>query len=261
MGLYKVKNLYVNGCSFTAGDNIEEGFIWPELLAKKMNLDLNCRAINGSSMDTIFYNTINHLQNFDSKETYVIIGITWPERFGVFFDKTILNVTPADLDVKLWKTKINTWRRLSGPTLVSQEELDDYSKETIDTELGTIYDSKDWTIVLEKFLEYYKASIKYDKKSCRNEHIWIKLITQVLALDSYLTDNGFEHCFVGWRLFETIPHTPYLKNTLIPKLKKLNLVDFKRKFGGINEEGLHNSHPTEDQCIDISERIYDSING
>ena len=106
-----MKNLYVNGCSFTAGDIIEDGFTWPELLAKKMNLDLNCRAVNGNSMDTIFYNTINHLQHFDSKDTYVVIGITWPTRFGVFFDNAMINITPGDLDTKLWKSKLSTWRR------------------------------------------------------------------------------------------------------------------------------------------------------
>ena len=30
-----MKNLYVNGCSFTAGDELKDGLTWPELLAKK----------------------------------------------------------------------------------------------------------------------------------------------------------------------------------------------------------------------------------
>jgi hypothetical protein len=246
-----MKNLYVNGCSFTAGDIIEEGFTWPELLAKKMNLDLNCRAVNGSSMDTIFYNTINHLQHFDSKDTYVVIGITWPTRFGV-------------LDTKLWKSKLSTWRRLSGPTLYSQEEIDDYANETIDTELATINDSKDWMIVMDKFVEYYKASIKYDKQKLQQQSIWIKLITQVLALDSYLTDNGFEHRFVGWRLFESIPNNkknwPHIHNHLLPKLKKINIINFEEKFHGFWANGIKNDHPNKREHKEISERIYDSIN-
>ena len=270
MGLHKMKNLYVNGCSFTAGDIIEEGFTWPELLAKKMNLDLNCRAVNGNSMDTIFFNTINHLQHFDSKDTYVVIGITWPTRFGVFFDKTMVNITPGDLDNKLWNSKISTWRRLSGPTLYSQEELDDYAKETIDedTELFTINDSRDWTIVMDKFVEYYKASIKYDEHKSRINWEWVKLITQVLALDSYLTDNGFKHCFVGWRLFESIPDSPdsekswpHIQNHLLPKLKKLNIINFEERFDGFWVNGIQNSHPNKREHKEISERIYDSING
>ena len=259
-----MKNLYVNGCSFTAGDIIEEGFTWPELLAKKMNLDLNCRAVNGNSMDTIFYNTINHLQHFDSKDTYVVIGITWPTRFGVFFDNAMINITPGDLDTKLWKSKLSTWRRLSGPTLYSMEELDDYAEETIDTELATINDSKDWMIVMDKFVEYYKASIKYDKEQHQQQSKWIKLITQILALDSYLTDNGFEHRFVGWRLFESIPNNkknwPHIQNHLVPKLKKLNIIDFEERFHGFWVNGIQNHHPNKREHKEISERIYDSIN-
>ena len=174
-----MKNLYVNGCSFTAGDNLEDGFTWPELLAKKMNLDLNCRAVNGSSMDTIFYNTINHLQHFDSKDTYVVIGITWPERFGVFFDRVLLNVTPADLDNKLWETKISTFRRMSGPTLETIEKIDEYYPQ--------IQHTKNYKKVLNAFLEYFKELMTYDPNLI--EHSWIKMLTQVLALDSYLNDK------------------------------------------------------------------------
>ena len=265
MGLYKVKNLYVNGCSFTAGDNLEDGFTWPELLAKKMNLDLNCRAVNGSSMDTIFYNTINHLQHFDSKDTYVVIGITWPERFGVFFDRVLLNVTPADLDNKLWETKISTFRRMSGPTLETIEKIDEYYPQ--------IQHTKNYKKVLNAFLEYFKELMTYDPNLI--EHSWIKMLTQVLALDSYLNDNGFKHKFVGWNLLDNIPtqskpkigddgsriDSHYVKDVLLPQIKKLDIIDFPQKFGGKNEKGLHNSHPNEEDCIHISKRIYDSING
>lgn len=261
MGLDKIKKLYVNGCSFTAGDTIEAGLTWPELLAKKMNFDLNCRAINGSSMDTIFYNTINHLQKYDSKDTYVVIGITWPDRFGVFFDKVMINVTPGDLDNKKWDTKISSWRRCSEPTLTSQKDIDEYYKENVD--FPKINNSKDWMIVADKFLEYYKTLIKYDDQKHRDEQLWIKLITQVLALDSYLTDNGFEHCFVGWRFLESIQNhkkLPHIKNHLLPKVKKLNLLNFEKKFDGFYVDGIHNPHPSKRECKEISERIYDCIN-
>lgn len=266
MGLYKVKNLYVNGCSFTAGDTLKDGFTWPELLAKKMDIDLTCRAVNGGSMDTIFYNTINHLQHFDSKDTYVIIGITWPERFGIFFDRTLLNVTPADLDVKLWETKISTWRRMSGPTLETTEKIDEYFSQLKHT--------KDYKKVLEGFLEYFKKLIKYDPNLKQNS--WIKMLTQVLALDAYLNDNGFKHKFIGWNLLHNIftgskpkldddgkrMDSHYVGDVLLPKIKELDIIDFTEKFGGHwGPNDTWNSHPTEEQCIDISERIYDSING
>ena len=184
--------------------------------------------------------------------------------FGVFFDKALLNVTPADLDVKLWETKISTWRRISGPTLDTREKLDDYYPRIQHTE--------DYKKVLEAFLFYYKTSIKYDPNT--NETKWIKMLTQVLALDGYLNDRGFKHKFVGWNFFETamIDSKPqrdvdgnnvdshYVRDVLLPKIKELDVIDFSKKFGGYQKkDGLWNSHPTEEQCIDISKRIYDSI--
>ena len=53
VGLYKMKNLYVNGCSFT-GHIIEDDEKHESYYQKKMNLDLNCRLVNGSSMDSIY---------------------------------------------------------------------------------------------------------------------------------------------------------------------------------------------------------------
>ena len=34
------KKLYINGCSFTAGNNLSEKEIWPYHLSKKLNLEL-----------------------------------------------------------------------------------------------------------------------------------------------------------------------------------------------------------------------------
>jgi len=68
---------------------------------------------------------------------------------------------------------------------------------------------------------------------------------------------------VGWRLFESIPNSkkwPHIKNNLIPKLKKLNLVDFEKKFDGFWLNGTQNHHPNKREHKEISEKIYDSIN-
>ena len=67
-----MKNLYVNGCSFTAGHVLKEEESWTYLLAKKLNLNLIKHARNGQSFDSIFLNTISHLSELDPKDTLVV---------------------------------------------------------------------------------------------------------------------------------------------------------------------------------------------
>ena len=50
----KFKNIYINGCSFTAGHHLKEKDTWPELLSKKLNLQKINKAINGQSFDFVF---------------------------------------------------------------------------------------------------------------------------------------------------------------------------------------------------------------
>ena len=56
-----MKNLYINGCSFTAGHNLPTEQTWPVLLSEKLGTKLINQAINGQSFGSIFLNTINHL--------------------------------------------------------------------------------------------------------------------------------------------------------------------------------------------------------
>ena len=85
----KYKNIYINGCSFTAGDNIVDGLTWPELLSKKLNLKLINQSVNGNSMQSITLNSVNHLSKLSSKDTLVIIGLK--ERF------TLSSIIPSTL--------------------------------------------------------------------------------------------------------------------------------------------------------------------
>ena len=42
-----MKNLYVNGCSFTHGDTLPKEQSWPYLLGKEINLNLINESKNG----------------------------------------------------------------------------------------------------------------------------------------------------------------------------------------------------------------------
>ena len=56
-----MKNLYINGCSYTAGDNLEDKETWPYKLAQLSNTKLYDNSANGQSMGSIFVNSIKHL--------------------------------------------------------------------------------------------------------------------------------------------------------------------------------------------------------
>ncbi len=70
MGLYKVKNLYINGCSFTYGDSLPKEQTWPELLSKKLNLNLLNHSVNGNSMQSITFNSVNYLSKLKPLNLY-----------------------------------------------------------------------------------------------------------------------------------------------------------------------------------------------
>ena len=63
------KNLYINGCSFTYGDNLPKEQTWPELLSKKLNLNLINESKNGQSFQSITFNSINTLSELNPENT------------------------------------------------------------------------------------------------------------------------------------------------------------------------------------------------
>ena len=119
-----MKNLYINGCSFTAGDNLKDEESWPYKLAQLSNTKLYNNSVNGQSFGSIFTNTINHLTKLDNTDTNVVIGLTWPHRHYFTYNGWNINVTNADFPNPRYSSKINHWRRMSSPN-----HLDTYTDE------------------------------------------------------------------------------------------------------------------------------------
>ena len=124
------KNLYINGCSFTAGHTLPEEKTWPVLLSKKLNLNLINQSKNGNSFQSIVFNSVNHLSHLDSKDTLVIIGTTYASRYMIQFKKGVVNITSGDLSGPKGKVKsesrLSTYRRFSSPYFISREKLCQY---------------------------------------------------------------------------------------------------------------------------------------
>ena len=107
-------NLYINGCSYTAGNYLEEQETWPFKLSKLSNTTLYNCAINGQSMGSIYLNSISHLRELDSKNTSVVIGGTWPGRDYFTYKGFNINLTPVDFEEVNLRSKVSRLRRLNS---------------------------------------------------------------------------------------------------------------------------------------------------
>ena len=86
-------NLYINGCSFVAGNSIEDNSVLSRVLSRELNLDFVDDSANGQSFSSTFTNTITKLSCFDNIQNYlVVIGLTWEPRYSIPFNKGLLNM-------------------------------------------------------------------------------------------------------------------------------------------------------------------------
>ena len=188
-----MKKLYVNGCSFTAGHKLEHNQTWPVKLADKLGLDLIMEAKNGQSMDSIYLNSISHLVDMNPKDTYVVIGITWPPRYAINFKKGVVSITPGDLGLKHdipgsvkkdYSDKIQLNKRLASPYREDINLIHDEIKE----------DKQNFNEVCRHFSEYFKRLVLYDDNLVENQcHT---LHSKLLGLQGYLKENNFKYKFV-----------------------------------------------------------------
>lgn len=242
------KNLYINGCSFTAGHELDDKHIWPTLLSNELNCNLINQAKNGQSFESIVYNSVNHLCNFKPSETLVIIGITWPERYLVNVDNFNFNVTPADLGkVKTtWGDKTGTWRRISTPLTTDQYEMDDmHFKLNQENVFKVITTYKKYYEALVK----YSSSLEYDQK--------LKQSYLLIMLQSFLKLHKFKYRFIG---FDT-DNKLFGKHLNIKTIKKFD--KSKYIFFDYNKECVMDGtgHPNKECCVLIKNKIIKNLNG
>lgn len=235
MSSKKYKNLYVNGCSFTAGHEIKEGLTWPELLSKKLNLNLINSAVNGNSMESIVFSSVCHLEEFNSDDTLVIIGLTWETRIMLQFDKFLSTITTTDIQNKNGLVKLSTWRRALSPYTFKKTDINKFRNNIDENAYLEVYSS---------FVDYYRTLVKNDKDIQKNQ--FKKLEVQILLLQSFLKDNNYDYRFISWA--PTIHNNPKFENVITFDN------DWRNKFVD------KTSHPTILGCHNISEVIYDSIN-
>ena len=233
----KYKNLYINGCSFTKGHHLPDEDTWPVKLAKELELELFNFAQNGQSMQSIALNSYLHLDNFDPKDTLVIIGITWPPRYSVQYKGYTFNMTPTGLDPGShmdWEAKI------------ARAGLPYYFLDKEDNRLEDANTDEGYVKVLEAFNEYYRSLVEYqdgDELFINQKVNWYYTID---TLRSCIKDKGFDCKFV---LFPD-DYNRFLEFKELDFTDIINLnPDFKKYAPPPN------SHPTADGCTYIKDEI------
>ena len=173
-----IKKLYINGCSFTAGDNLDEKDTWPFKLSILSKTELYNQAKNGQSFGSIFENTIFHLSQLDSKDTVVVIGMTWPHRHFFKYKGCNINITPADFDNSRLASKLNKIRRLSTPYYYED------SKE-FDSLVGEVQSEREDILpIYEAKRDYIKTLITHNPDY--KQEMFNTFLIQTLALESFL---------------------------------------------------------------------------
>lgn len=243
-------NLYINGCSFTAGHDLSKEEQWTTLLSKKLNIDPLNRSVNGQSMDSIVLNTINHLAKIDPVGSVVIIGLTWKERFGLLVNGLTVNITPADLghNKDNFQDKFRDIKRARLPLSVNNVD-----KVTLKHN-QYLQDDPGHHLPLHYFTKYYEALVDLDLNL--ELDLLTKHLTSILLLQSFLKQQGFFYKFVKWGdiITSTVEEYPELEH-LYSKIDTSNIINYNR----VKEKNTITGHPSAKECVEISNLIYKEL--
>ena len=244
MSSKKYRNIYINGCSFTYGDRLPKEQTWPELLSKKLNLNLLNHSVNGNSMQTITFNSVNYLSKLNSESTLVVIGFTWSPRYMIQLGEANVNVTPATQG----REEV-VFNRMTSPFILGTPK--DEWFQSIKHKL--LVSTKDglWPVKpVKDFTQYYNSLIEHDFNLEKNQNL--NLITNIVYLQSYLKQNNFDYRFINFDQVDFNLNFPILKQIDRSKIITFDCKPYKDE---------PTAHPNKEHCIEISETIYDSING
>lgn len=246
------KNLYVNGCSFTAGDNVEEGKTWPENLATLTNTVLHQDARNGNSMETIFNVTLNNLIAFSPEDTLVIIGQTWKERYCVPYKDVLVNITPADVGCNKtsFMEKLSTYRRVTSTLATTKYELTDSSRAITKNE----EELSNFNKTLRSYVDYYESLITYDTNLEYNQALLH--FNYLYSLENFLKLHKYNYYFIDFQgYFEESPGGSHkYKNVKVyNKIDKTRIIPMQ--WADFKTTKNSTSHPTAEDCVTIANLI------
>lgn len=251
-----MKNLYVNGCSFSSGNNLPIEETWGYKLADKLNLKLYAEATNSQSMKGICFSSTLHLLDLDPKDTLVVIGTTWHDRRHILVDDSITSLTPSDIEGITEPNKLlqkySTSRKLTSPyynTTDNQEKLARLSSQLHKNNDAHFkaYNQKRLSII-----ESLKDS-KYDL------HRASEYLYDIINLQNYLKVNKYRYEIVFFQ------KNYNLEGEIVDKLRDkldytcISNIDVNSDYP-FNKTPLFESHPSSVHCTQLAEILYNKFN-
>lgn len=255
MYLNKYKNIYVNGCSFTAGHLLEDEETWPHKLANLMSVNLTTHAANGGSFDMITDVTTYQLTKFNPEDTLVVLGVTWPERFGIRYGRGVVNISGGDICLDK-KPKVKFLDKLSRIRRIQNAGYDNYNvHEVIEEIRPRIEGDPDNSIEFQgynntmiKYREAFEEHLTWDKYFLENRKI--NTVTKMLLLQEYFKSKGFSYLFVQFPFDRDIwPESSIVESIDMDKIIKIDSNNFCGK------DDMPGSHPGADCCTKIAELV------
>lgn len=235
------KYLYINGCSFTAGHDLELEDTWTYKLGELFkDRTLINKSVNGNSMFSICHTSFHHLEQLPPEDTIVVVGCTWEGRDAFLFEDTSINITPSDTSIKYEKEnfydKLYKWRRISVShdldlnTKIQRDQSDRFNPD----KEGTSEKLKYFNELCSKYVNFKKDLIKKDTEYLRNIQLEYKY--HLTMLETYLKAKGYKYLFVDFQKYyypENFVSFDYTKNPT--------------------------SHPTAEDCTMYANFIYNKL--
>lgn len=247
--------LYVNGCSFTAGDSLPINESWPSILQGLTGYNLINDSKNGNSFDTISLVSTCQLVDLDPEKTLVIIGLTWAERYGILYDQFMVNITPADIgeNKSVYTEKLGHDRRVSSPLIESKFEFLSARKEFVDDENKF----KGFNTTMRAFSNFYECLVEYDSYLKTNQYL--NYLKQVLQLQSFLEVRKFKYLMIDFPgyFFADQFKRDNRNSKLFDKIDKDKIIDMR--WDRFAEYIPKTSHPDSDQCKIIANLINERL--
>lgn len=268
MNLLGKNILYINGCSFVAGNRLADNEVLSQVLGNKLKYDIIDESANGQSFESSFINTVCKLSSIKkANNSLVVIGLTWEPRYAIQFKQGIVSITPADIRQSTEKPKTffgekySTWRRLVSPYFI------DVNQQPVEIrELNEELEQENSIhTVLSNFTRYYESLIEHDSNLTDNQIL--NVLTKILTLQSYLKNNNINYFFLDFKGYTKNPYIFTKQNEnkfpikeLKNQLDTLRILDFTNEYFKNNFIDKDTSHPSADGVKYIANLIVEKLN-
>lgn len=260
--------LYINGCSYVAGNRLADNEVLSQVLKNKLEYDIIDESANGQSFESTFINTVSKLSKIKKADSsLVIIGLTWEPRYAIQFKKGIVSITPADIRQSTEKPKshfgekYSTFRRLVSPYFIDINNqpvgIRDLHKEL--EQENSIH------LVLSNFTRYYQSLIDHDTNLTDNQIV--NVLTKILTLQSHLKSNNINYFFLDFKGYTNSSYVFTNENkNLFPFKELVNELDTSRILNFTDEYFKNNfvdqetAHPSADGVKYIANLIVEKLN-